>query len=464
MSSKAKRRQAAPASGKPKPLRSGATASAAPPASPLVRTLRSFLSHYAALYTPQRFYDSLLPALLAPTTHCALTNPYCNRAEHSQRMEAARAVRLAWTELDSWVVQRQGHDGEERKEAVQDAPPLPAAASATEEKDATVAAITRLVANLSTSTAAAAATDDEDSEDGDVVNSSSVRFPAPASTLPPHLHLYYLLDPSSLLPVQSLALAPHHRVLDMCAAPGGKSLAILFTLASRLHSATNPSSATPASAASYHLTCNELSPARRQRLQRVLVSYLPAAVRSRVSLTAHSATSPTAFAPASFDRVLLDAPCSSSRHLLHSLASLPSSSASAAARSAAYALEQQRMLHVGLRALRGGGRLVYSTCSLSPQENEQVVAGALAKWAQLGVREAVAEGDEAWRGERRQYGRLVLPDVAGYGPLYYCVLEKAADASGRSAQQHRVELDEESDEEESDESDGNANHDDAVET
>ena len=454
MASRAKRRHAAPASAKSKPLRSGAADSAAPPASPLVRTLRSFLSHYAALYTPQRFYDSLLPALLAPTTHCALANPYANASERRQRMEAARAVRLAWTELDSWVVQREGHDSEERKAAERDASPLPAAAPAAEETDATVAAITRLVANLSTSAAAAAATDDdEDSEDGDVANSSSARFPPPASTLPPSLHLYYLLDPSSLLPVQSLALAPHHRVLDMCAAPGGKSLAILFTLASRLHSAADPSSATPASAASNRLTCNELSPARRQRLQRVLALYVPAAVRSRVSLTAHSATSPSAFAPASFDRVLLDAPCSSSRHLLHSLASLPSSSASAAARSAAYALEQQRMLHAGLRALRGGGRLVYSTCSLSPQENEQVVGAALAKWTQLGVREAAADGDEAWRGERRQHGRLVLPDVAGYGPLYYCVLDKAADASGRSAQSRRVELDEESGADESDESD-----------
>ena len=62
----------------------------------------------------------------------------------------------------------------------------------------------------------------------------------PLSVHPPalaalrHLHLYYLLDPSSLLPVQSLSLSPHHRILDMCAAPGGKSLAILFTVASLL--------------------------------------------------------------------------------------------------------------------------------------------------------------------------------------------------------------------------------------
>ena len=262
----------------------------------------------------------------------------------------------------------------------------------------------------------------------EAIDVATVRFPPPASSLPPSLHLYYLLDPSSLLPVQSLSLSPQYSVLDMCAAPGGKSLAILFTIASLLAShADTP--ALPPCAATYHLTCNELSQPRRQRLQRVLACYVPATVRSRVSFTSYSATSPGAFAPSSFDRVLLDAPCSSSRHLLHSLLSLPSSSASASARSAAYAAEQQRMLHVCLRALRSGGRMVYSTCSLSPQENELVVAGVLTKWAQLGVREvAVAEGDEDWRGERRQYGRLVLPDVAGYGPLYYCVLEKVGES------------------------------------
>ena len=369
-------------------------------------------------------------------------------------------MRLHWTELDSHVVQKeQTEQVEERKEAEE-----VSIAAAVEEKDASTVAITRLIASLSTTTAVSSSTDDEDGEEvTDSIDSVTTRFPPPASSLTPSLHLYYLLDPSSLLPVQSLALSPHHSILDMCAAPGGKSLAILFTLAS-LTTATTASatSSLTATSASYHLTCNELSHVRRQRLQRVLTSYVPSTVRSsRVSLTSHSATSPTAFAASSFDRVLLDAPCSSSRHLLHSLSSLPSSSASASARSAAYASEQQRMLHVGLRALRNGGRLVYSTCSLSPLENEQVVASGLARWGQAGVREVVTAGVEGWRGERRQYGRLVLPDVAGYGPLYYCVLEKAGESESESSSEDD---DEEADEDE-DESETNitADSEDSVE-
>ena len=363
-------------------------------------------------------------------------------------MEAAKALRLPWTCLDSWVVHRERQE-EERKEAVEAVP-----ATAEEGKDASGAAIARLLATLSTINHASCATDDDDGEEDEPTDYTAIRFPPPTSSLHPSLHLYYLLDPSSLLPVQSLSLSPHHSVLDMCAAPGGKSLAVLFTIASLLTTTTaatpTSTSSVPPSGASYHLTCNELSQSRRQRLQRVLASYVPTSVRSHVSLTSHSATSLTAFAPSSFDRVLLDAPCSSSRHLLHSLSSLPSSSASASARSAAYGADQQRMLHAGLRALRTGGRLVYSTCSLSPQENELVVDSMWAKWAQLGVREVVEKGDESWRGERRQYGRLVLPDVAGFGPLYYCVLEKAEDSRRSLSQQQEVEGDEQSDEDEAD--------------
>ena len=95
--------------------------------------------------------------------------------------------------------------------------------------------------------------------------------------------------------------------------------------------------------------------------------------------------------------------------------------------------------------------MVYSTCSLSPQENELVVAGVLAKWGQAAAGGAVCEvveaGEEGWRGERRQYGRLVLPDVAGYGPLYYCVLEKGGESRQSQSAQAASEGDSESESE-----------------
>lgn len=67
---------------------------------------------------------------------------------------------------------------------------------------------------------------------------------------------YFLMDGASLLPVLALDVKPGDVVLDMCAAPGGKSLAILQTLAPKL------------------LVCNDQSPSRVQRIHKVMSQFL----------------------------------------------------------------------------------------------------------------------------------------------------------------------------------------------
>ena len=110
---------------------------------------------------------------------------------------------------------------------------------------------------------------------------------------------YYCLDGASLLPVLALDVQPGHSVLDMCAGPGGKSLAILQTL--------HPAS----------LVCNDVSQERVRRVISVLDQYLGRGsglgdVRKTVSISRRDGTQLHDYE--AYDRVLVDAPCYSDRH------------------------------------------------------------------------------------------------------------------------------------------------------
>lgn len=99
-----------------------------------------------------------------------------------------------------------------------------------------------------------------------------------------------------------------------------------------------------------------------------------------------------------------------------------------------------QLLLAGLRALKPGGRLVYSTCSLADVENDQVVAKAVQQAATAEFsRNSVAcqvrcvpvndwqldpELEDLVGGDRTQYGLLCLPDRKGSGPIYLAILEK----------------------------------------
>jgi 16S rRNA (cytosine967-C5)-methyltransferase len=144
-------------------------------------------------------------------------------------------------------------------------------------------------------------------------------------------------------------------ILDVCAAPGGKTL----ILAERNHQA--------------RIVACEASPPRLEHLRERLAAHA-AGVECRLA----DATALTEFTD--FDLALADVPCSGTgtlgrnpeiRHRLQ-IADLPRQ-----------ADRQRRILAAALRALRPGGRVVYSTCSLEPEENEHVVAAVLAENAKV---------------------------------------------------------------------------------
>lgn len=214
---------------------------------------------------------------------------------------------------------------------------------------------------------------------------------------------YYLLDEASTMIVEQLQVDGFHKVLDLCAAPGGKSIAIAQFLSPQgeIHS-------------------NEPNKERAQRLKRNLHEHIPQNscifhVTQRDATTWHN--------PEAFDRVLVDAPCSSERHVMHQ----PGGVADWDLRvTHELAKTQGALLLRALEAVKVGGIVVYSTCSISPVENDEVVEYALERTRCHIERRKT----ELRLGEATKLGWIVLPDKCpgheGSGPMYCSSFLKVA--------------------------------------
>ena len=127
---------------------------------------------------------------------------------------------------------------------------------------------------------------------------------------------HYNLDAASVLAAHMLAVKPNDRVLDLCAAPGGKSIA----LAQLIFNTNDLSSSLPSGC----LRANEPHPTSNKRLTANLHAYLPSPLfTSRqicifdIDATNRNAVQQLPYGDAGYDRVLVDAPCSSERYVIH---------------------------------------------------------------------------------------------------------------------------------------------------
>jgi len=170
--------------------------------------------------------------------------------------------------------------------------------------------------------------------------------------------LIYLQDEASQLVAQILDTQPGDRVLDVCAAPGSKTTHI---------SALAPNSMIIASDLYEH----------RVRLLRELATTQG---NDSLHVAVADATDVLPFAPASFDRVLVDAPCSGTGTFRRN----PEIRWRLNARDIPeLAAKQNQILTQAAEMVRPGGRLLYSTCSLENDENEAVAAAFISENAEF---------------------------------------------------------------------------------
>ena len=229
----------------------------------------------------------------------------------------------------------------------------------------------------------------------------------------------YFLDAASYLCGLLANAGPGMRVLDMCAAPGGKSL-VLAGLRSRRPALELDG---------MELTSNELSRPRRARLTRVLDEHLPDTTRRRVTVTGHDASKWGLYEGDRYDRVLADVPCSSERHVLQSEKALSEWSES---RPKQLARRQYALLCAAVDSAAPKGLVVYSTCALSEAENDGVVSRVLRRRSErvrpVHLEERIGLLCDEWGlplPDRTQEGLFFRPDKhGGMGPLYISLLER----------------------------------------
>ncbi|EIN09261.1 S-adenosyl-L-methionine-dependent methyltransferase [Punctularia strigosozonata HHB-11173 SS5] len=187
----------------------------------------------------------------------------------------------------------------------------------------------------------------------------------------------------SMIPPLLLDVQPHHRVIDMCAAPGSKTAQLLEALHAHdtLTSSSTPTGLLIANDSDNKRAHMLIHQSARLPSPSLMVTNLDASIYPVIRVGAaeddfvgHTRAEKKKAGVLAFDRILCDVPCSGDGTMrknpaiwkrwspmdgngLHSL--------------------QLRILQRAMRMLKDGGRIVYSTCSLNPVENEAVVSAAL---------------------------------------------------------------------------------------
>lgn len=166
----------------------------------------------------------------------------------------------------------------------------------------------------------------------------------------------YSQDPSAMFPATLANIQPGEKVLDLCAAPGGKTTKLGESLAGK-----------------GLLVANEISATRVKALRENLERW---GIDNAVVTNNDSFALAKVF-PEFFDTILVDAPCSGEGMFRKSEDAVNYWSQDYVMTCQA---RQKEILQEAMKMLKPGGKLVYSTCTFSPEEDEQIVAWLVAKY------------------------------------------------------------------------------------
>jgi NOL1/NOP2/sun family putative RNA methylase len=221
--------------------------------------------------------------------------------------------------------------------------------------------------------------------------------------------LFHIQEASSMAPARLLDLRPGDRVLDLCAAPGGKTAQAAVAMENR-----------------GTVVANDLVGARlrplRMNADRLGLTNVTVTCRDGANYPKSAGT---------FDFVLADVPCSCEGTSRKN----PGILFRPGAEIVRPRRKQELLLRQAIRRCRPGGRIVYSTCTYAPEENEAVVADALAEWSgRLRIVPAALPGFRTCPGLTSWEGRVfpesirhclrIWPHLNDTGGFFAAVLEK----------------------------------------
>jgi len=234
--------------------------------------------------------------------------------------------------------------------------------------------------------------------------------------------LYYLQDPSAMSPAELLAPQPGEKVLDLAAAPGGKTTHLAALMKG-----------------DGLLVANEIKDKRvghlAQNVERWGAGNIVVTNETPERLADH-------FGPI-FDRVLVDAPCSGEGMFRKDMGARADWSEEMVA---GCAVRQKNILNVAAKLVRPGGYLLYSTCTFAPEEDEGIINGLVNglvngfEVIELPQFEGFMRGKPEWIGAAKELSgavRLFPHRIDGEGH-FACLLQRKADAGADSEADKRI--------------------------